>query len=430
MLWRNSIAFLQKKVFDFISCESTANLYSCEPTFFTRNRILGFNSVAISILHLFKESVEFNISTFLPLLNIPKVSGAAFSKARYKIALPFFKALNGMLIEHYQRSEGKKLWKGFQLIAGDGSTVSLPPSKQMKDYFGIYASTESGTNSCLAQTFMLFDVYSNMVLESRFSPMAKSEKSLFKEIMDTYPKSKAIFLLDRGFGYFNICKKLLQQGRHFCIRVDPSNSFFGKSAMNNPSNDFVADWIPSDREKITCVKNLQDKEPIKVRVSKIRLHSGEIELLVSSLYDMEAYTTKDIGMLYNLRWAIEEGFKKLKPKMRLEHFGARKPMGVMQEFEAHIFMMNITALIGLAAQEKIEKSCNKRKLEYKYNWQNAHRFIRAEMHKLLYTNRHIATFLEKLIQTIAASVVAIKKGRNFPRNQFRKNKARQHQCYK
>src|SRR5690606_10652366 len=138
--------------------------------------------------------------------------------------------------------------------------------------------------------------------------------------------------------------KMILQHRDFCIRIDKAHSGFAKMVMENPSNDFLTDWIPSDRERNTSLRNGVDKEPIRVRVTKIRLKGGAIEVLVSTLYDMDSYNLSDIGELYHLRWGVEEGFKKLKPKMKLEHFGARKPMGIYQEFEAHLFMMNLVAI--------------------------------------------------------------------------------------
>ncbi|RZL97782.1 MAG: hypothetical protein EOO88_62095, partial [Pedobacter sp.] len=118
-----------------------------------------------------------------------------------------------------------------------------------------------------------------------------------------------------------------------------------------------------------------DTEKIFVRVTKIGLKTGETEVLVSSLFDMDNVGTAQMKVLYGLRWPIEEGFKKLKPKMKLEQFGCRKPDGIFQEFEAHIFMMNLVALLGIQAQQQIDMN-KKRKLNYKYNWQNAFRFVR------------------------------------------------------
>ena len=111
-----------------------------------------------------------------------------------------------------------------------------------------------------------------------------------------------------------------------------------------------------------------DINPITVRVTKITLKSGEIELLVSSLLYLSTLTTTQISELYQLRWAVEEGYKNLKPKMKLEQFGCRHYKGIYQEFYAHIFMLNLTSLLGNQVQKQITQITKKRKLTYQYNW--------------------------------------------------------------
>lgn len=361
-------------------------------------------------------------------MNLKPVTGAAFSLARYKIDLSFFKDLNKVLVDFHQKAPDK-LWKGFQLIAGDGSTVSLPASRQMKDYFGTYSTSRDGTKSCLAQVFMLFDVYTDVVIEGRISKMADSEKTLLKHCLTDLPVTNSIFILDRGFGYFNVCKRFLDQKRNFCIRISGANSAFGKSVTEQPTDDFLTYWIPSEKERMTCREHGQNYQPIKLRVSKIKLPSGEMEILVSSLYDMDTYSINDIKELYRLRWGIEEGFKKLKPKMKLEQFGCRKPEGIFQEFEAHLFLMNMVAIIGNAAQEIVKKKCNKRTFQYKYNWQNAFRYVRNKIIALL-NQINTGRIINNLMKLISTSVIAIKPDRCFPRVELRKNKTRLHQTYK
>jgi hypothetical protein len=92
-------------------------------------------------------------------------------------------------------------------------------------------------------------------------------------------------------------------------------------------------------------------------------------------------------------------------------------------------MMNLVAMIGKIAQDEIGKKCNKRKIKYKYNWQNAHRFIRNKMVSLL-NLRDIEHLIDHLLELIAASVVAIRPERVFPRSPLRKNKTSLHQAYK
>lgn len=419
---------LLKKAFDFIHNNGSIDNYTTDCGCFTRNRILTFSVVVSTILNLFKESVEYNLSIVLPLLNTKPVTGAAFSLARFKIHISFFKDLNRILIDFHQKAPSK-LWKGFQLIAGDGSTVSLPASRQMKNYFGAYTSATEGIKSCFAQTLMLYDVYTDLVVAGRLSKMENSESTLLINALSDLPVTKAIFLLDRGFGHFHTCKRFLHQKRDFCIRISASGSLFGKAVMENPKNDFIINWEPSSREKKTCTQHTLDHMPISVRVTKVVLRTGEIEILVSSLYNSSLYSHTDIGDLYNLRWGIEEGYKKLKPKMKLEHFGSRKPEGIFQEFEAHIFMMNLVAVMGVAAQQEVEYKCNKRKLKYKYNWQNAYRFIRNKI-VLLLNLSIIDDIIEELLTLIERSVVAVKEDRSFPRSPLRKKKTRLHQAYK
>lgn len=356
------------------------------------------------------------------------VSGAAFSLARYKINLCFFKELNKILIDYHQHSS-KKLWKGYQLIAGDGSTIALPSSPQMKEYFGVHSKAECGISNCLAQTFILYDVFSEVVIDSRISKMEVSEKSLLRCCLSELPNSKAIFILDRGFGHFNVCKRFIEQKRDFCIRMSGSNSNFGKSVMQQCSDDFITEWKPSEKEKKTCRLHRQDDKPIKVRITKLRLKTGETEILVSSLYDMVAFSSSEMKDLYRMRWGVEEGFKKLKPKMKLEQFGSRKPEGIFQEFEAHIFMMNLVAVMGCHAQTKIDTVTKKRRLAYKFNWQNAFRHVRNRIVELLYSES-ADELISFLINNIASSMVAVKPNRCFPRAELRKNKSRAYQTYK
>jgi hypothetical protein len=115
---------------------------------------------------------------------------------------------------------------------------------------------------------------------------------------------------------------------------------FAKRVMADSRADFIALWEPSKKER----ENTPGATPITVRVTKTVLDSGMEELLVSSLTDMDEVSTEEMVKLYFMRWGIEEGIKNLKPKMKIEHFGCRKPEGIYQEFHAHILVMNMVAL--------------------------------------------------------------------------------------
>lgn len=360
--------------------------------------------------------MEFNLQTILPVISNKPVTGGAFTQARYKIKPELFRDLVKMLDEPYQKIK-KKLWKGHLLFAGDGSTLNLPSSDDIKSYFGVHATSDLGVNRYLARTIFLYDVLNDFVVDARISKMEKGEKTLLRECLPKVSE-QAILLLDRGFGHFCTIKELMDEEKLFCIRLSTNSSNFSKRIMGDDRTDFITEWVPSEKEKENSRKNSITPAPIKVRVVKIKLNTGETELLVTNLYDEQKYGSESMGELYDLRWGVEEGFKNLKPKMKIEQFGCRKSEGVFQEFYAHIFCMNIVSLAGTMANEVIERKTSHRKWRYKYNWKNAYRFVREKIMEFLYssTASTLANLLDLLIKQIVSSIVAVKPDRKFARD--------------
>lgn len=379
-------------------------------------------------MHLFKESVEFNLYKILSNFGINPVTGSAFSQARYKIKQEYFRDLTKELEWGYEHAN-KRLWKGHLLIAGDGSTLNLPPSEDMEDYFGVYAVTDKGTKTYLARTLFLYDVLNDFVMDAQLSRMEDGEKTLLCQSLKNDFASECIFLLDRGFGHFCTLQELTMQQRDFCVRL-PSSSNFAKRMLQQKESDIVTVWHPSPKEKENCTKNGLECTSIKVRIVKIMLNTGETELLVTSLTNQQKYSIEDINELYHYRWGVEEGFKNLKPKMKVEQFGSRKHEGIFQEFYAHIFCMNIIGLFGQQADKIIKQKTKNRKLTYQYNWQNAFRMVREKIIEWL-SCINVGILIDQIVNFISTTMTAVKPDRVFvrdPRNM--RNKLRITQFHK
>lgn len=418
-----------KKIYNFICNNQNIRSYLRSDTDFTRKSQLTFPAVVLKILHSFSDSVEYNLATFLPKLNLKPVTAGAFSVARYKIKIDFFKDLDNELRQIVESIEPKR-WKGYRLIAGDGTTISIPVSKQTTSYFGTFAESKGGSKTVMANACMLYDVLSNFVLRPSISTTKKSEFSLMQAMLTDFVPKHSILILDRGFSYFHVYKTLMNNGLNFCVRqkIDPAQCS-SKLISSNNSSDFITEWIPSEAGTATCKKYGLNSDPIKVRITKIRLPSGELEVLVSNLYDFDLIDIDDMKKLYHYRWNIEEAFKQLKPKMKLEQFGSRKPDGVFQEFYAHLIMLNLTSLIAMEAEPIIEEKAVHRKLTYKYNRTNAYKFIKETLVDLFYS-MDIQGIMDKLIQKISGSLVSIRPNRSFTREHRFKRKPRFTPMYK
>jgi len=332
-----------------------------------------------------------------------QVSEAAFSKARYKIKPKLFKQLSLDLL----------------VLAIDGSTTNLPSSKNIEAYFGVYSTNKHGCKRYLARMLMVYDVLNDFVVSSRLSKMFYGESRLMMDcIREIVGKvNDHIYVMDRNFDSFALIKSVLKTDpqSQLCVRLSSRSGLYQK-VLDNPKDDFITLWTPSRRERKNCESKELDTDALSVRITKVVLNSGEVEVLVSTLYEDQKYTSQDLATLYSLRWGVEEGFKNLKPKMKLEHYGCKKVAGVYQEFYAHILMMNLVALHGMIANEQIEKRTNQRKYSYTYNWKNGYRFVRASIVELFSMPRKIMARIGELIDCFQQSIVAIKPGRSFVRD--------------
>ncbi|MEX2566163.1 MAG: IS4 family transposase [Cyclobacteriaceae bacterium] len=381
--------------------------------------------IVLSVLHLFKESAEFVTEGVLSKLGKQEVTGSAFSQARYKIEWQFFSDLCAISSADYD-SFSTARWKGYRVLGVDGSTLNLPASKQIREYFGVETNS---LKTSLARILLVYDVLTGLTLQARLGRMSTGESGLLDDCLTKIPsRADDLLVLDRNFGYFHIAQRMTCEGRPFCIRMSTGGSNFAKGVMADTRMDFITDWLPSKSERETA----KTSDPVRVRVTKAVLETGETELLVSSLQDMELFKTRDLVELYGMRWGVEEGIKNLKSKIKVEQFGCRKPGGIYQEFYAHILAMNMVALAGIAATEEIEKKNRKRKkkrkLIYKYNWKNAFLQLRERIVDL-FSRESVEKILEILVAKIARKLVAVKKGRKFSRKGLGKA-ARINQYYK
>lgn len=184
-----------KKIFSEITnCYNISELVN-KKSYFTRRYKLTFESVVLKILHSFQDSVDFNLSTFFPQLDIPPITAGAFSIARYKLKIDLFLDLNKDLNELINTLP-PKLWKGYHPIAGDGTTVNLPISKNIIEHFGLFRNSKHGGKTVLVNACVLYDVLTNFVLASTISSYRNGEKNLMPTLVDKTSLSNSIIILD------------------------------------------------------------------------------------------------------------------------------------------------------------------------------------------------------------------------------------------
>jgi len=101
-----------------------------------------------------------------------------------------------------------------------------------------------------------------------------------------------------------------KKGLFFLMRV--SSAF--KLTKSTTSNDSVVQY------KIE--KNLKE-----LRVIKLELPDGSIEILVTNIFSKTIYL-ESFKELYFLRWGVEGKYKELKSSIQIEEFSGNKPIAI------------------------------------------------------------------------------------------------------
>ena len=395
---------------------------------FTRRYKLVPRAIVAKILHSFSDSLAFDVNTFIPDIINKNITESAFSISRYKIKWEYFQHLFKWISGLATQCLPAKLWHGYRVLAADGTTISIPVSKETIQHFGITSVSQSGSKTVMANALIIYDALSNIIIDASISNSRTSEKVLLEQLLDRNNLENSILVTDRNFGCFHFYKRLINEDRKFCIRQRFHCCSFANEVLNDERDDFITTWIPTKKETNNIkIRNL-DSNPITVRVTKIYLPSGEIELLISNLFD-ENIHREDFEKLYHLRWNIEEVYKQLKPNQKLEQFGSKKSQGIYQEYFAHLAMMNIVTIIsGLTEKEILDKTASW-KYEYKFNRVNAWKFLKQMIIRLMDLDS-ILISLSTLVKQISSSLIKVIPNRYNPREHKLNRKRRFSQNYK
>src|SRR5674476_508321 len=88
-----------------------------------------------------------------------------------------------------------------------------------------------------------------------------------------------------------------------------------KQFLQSSKNSKIIDLKPNSNAIATLLEHgyiITPETTIKVRMVKVTLSSGEVEILLTNLYDKNLYTNDDLKFLYGLRWGIETSYGKQK----------------------------------------------------------------------------------------------------------------------
>lgn len=389
---------------------------------FSRKRVLTMEAVINLLLSmqggsLKKELYDAGIS----------VSTSAFVQQRDKIP---WTVMEEIFENFNSKCKDTKTYKGYRVLAIDGTTINMARNPK-SDSFVINNSTPKGYNQLHVNP--LYDVLNKTYQYCVIQPQPRQDEvGALLFMMKWYDfKEKTLIVADRGYESYNVFAHIQNTpNTDFLIRVKQDRTAMreiGKLPMTELDMDvsftITTTQTKEDKENGYILLQTRKKEdriyssktrvgrwdfpspyPMKIRVVRFKLDTGEYETLATSL--PRSITLAEIKELYHARWGIETAFRELKYGIGLVNLHGKKDDFVRQEIFSAMIMSNFCSRI---VNEVVVRKNDANIHEYKVNMTMAIHICRQFF-------RTKDADAKKLLQDIARYTEPVRPGRRDERN--------------
>jgi hypothetical protein len=387
---------------------------------FTRNRKLPFEKLVLLIAKLCKKTLSFELEQFFEQINIPlPCSVSAFSQQRMKLDGLFFYWWNIVLWQTFYAIGGEniKRWKGYRVIAGDGSSVTLVNNTSLGSFFG---GQNNGHSSYAAgRTYYAYDVLNGLILFPWLRPYRSAEVGMaYQTILELGSQGQDMLMIyDRNFCSYKMAALHLWQEKEVKFVIRAKESFkHVRSFIESRQSSALIELKPT----FEAIKGLKESgyvitsdTIITVRLIRVELPQS-VEVLMTNLWEEDGYTVNEFKELYAIRWGIETNISLQKNILQLESFSGLTAKAVTQDFYATVFIANLHNLLIKPAQQTVTSAINKRKHDQKINNNKSFGYLKRVIVQLFIENE-ISSILETLHDLFIKNTLPIRKGRSFER---------------
>lgn len=337
-------------------------MYSKNPdSDFSRNRKMNFESTIRFILSMESNSLKKELLEFFRFSeNTP--SASAFSQCRNKLLIDAFKYL---FTEFNSRFEYQHNYKGYQLLACDGSDLNISVNPQDEDTYFQSQPTDRGYNQMHLNA--LFDLCNKRYVDADIQPARKENEIMsMTKMVDRYSgESKTIFIADRGYESYNTFAHIQEKGMYYLIRVkDGTAGGIARSLELPKTEEFdynfklslinrISEQQDDDTFYRLYKKNTFDylssenhSYTLDLRVVRFAITENSYEMIITNL-PQEDFLMDEIKSLYAMRWGIETSFRELKYAIGLTCFHSKKVDYIEQEIYARMILYNYCEIITM-----------------------------------------------------------------------------------
>ncbi|MBD3808433.1 MAG: IS4 family transposase [Epsilonproteobacteria bacterium] len=391
---------------------------------FTRKRKLGFDKIMTMIIKKSNKSLQNSLNDMqLDLKEDCTITNSAYTQARAKLNYTAFKEFATMSAEIFYKDDEYAKYKGFRLLAIDGSVIILPNSDDIKKEFNptINKCQIDGwkKETIQARVSVLFDVENNIAIDSIIANknrndknklIAYDERTLASQHL-SHCNMQDLVVMDRGYPSYELfALSHLKTNLLFRIRRNSFQEASSLFAAHCEKKDVILE-IKAPKHLRESLREQNLPTMIKIRFVQVVLNNGEVEVLATNVLDNAILQTSDFKELYSKRWGIETYYDLIKNRLGLENFTGLTALSVKQDFYATIFLTNYESAMTYDLNEELKESTQDNKYVQKVNKSISFNVIKHKVFDLFYGNKPLDVMLKHMEKLFLTNTITIRPNR-------------------
>jgi hypothetical protein len=242
-------------------------------------------------------------------------------------------------------------WNGRRLLAIDGTYLNVPDTPATRARYTLQENQWQGAACVQALASVLYDLRNDIGLHATLDAKRAEKDFLFACHLDHTAEGDVI-VLDRLYADSAVLACWLGYRRDFVIRF-PRGGFKQVQAFWESTDlDVQLDIAVADKQR-AFVRARGLPEVVRIRLVKVELESGEIEVLGTSLLDQELYSRAELKRVYGWRWGVETYFDRLKNVFDLERWSGKSVGSIEQDFYSLLFLATLESVLSMPAKAEL-----------------------------------------------------------------------------
>jgi hypothetical protein len=388
-----------------------------EERYFTRRRALTFPVMMVLMLQKSVKGMQLVLNEFFEKLKQHPVTSSAFTQARGHLRHTAFIELNQKAVLDTCYGDGDyKRYQGMRLLAIDGSRIHLPDTPAIREVYGTVDHQPGGGHpQPLALASVVYDVLNRVALDARLVKSGTYEVDVAFEQLALL-QADDLLLFDRNYADYALLAWLLQQGQHFVGRYRNTSNPIVKAMFAGHGLDSQVITLKASKKVRRKVQALGLPMQITVRLVRLRLPNGEVEVLVTSFMNPDEFPVAELGELYPWRWKEETFYGVLKGRLALENFTGQSVEAVQQDFYATVFITGVESFFIESAQTQLDERSSENQYPQQVNKSVSFNAIKNHVLDLFYYENDENVILEQLTALFMMKPTTVRAGRVVPRH--------------